>query len=92
MTGRSAAVVAIVALRCGVSDREMHQTPGNAGARPLMVVRRRRHAWPSAVGVNISGLDVVDGSVRSYGRSMVGPGTGLSGARDGDSALVAVVG
>jgi hypothetical protein len=45
-------------------------------------VRRRRNTWPSAVDGVISGLDVVDGSVRIYVRSMVGgPGSGgLSGA------------
>ena len=43
--------------------------------------------------MKISGLDVVDGSVRIYVRSMVGgPGRGLSGANDDDSVLVAVVG
>ena len=42
---------------------------------------RRRKTWPSAVEVEISGLDVVDGSVRIYVRSMAGePGRGLSGA------------
>ena len=53
-----------------------------AGAWPLMVsCGGRRHTWPSAVEVKISGFDVVDGSVRIYGRSMAGePGRGLSGA------------
>ncbi len=44
-------------------------------------VLRRRNTGPSGVGVKISGLDVVEGSVRIYVRSMVGaPGRGLSGA------------
>ena len=43
--------------------------------------RRRCNTRPSAVGVKISGLDVVDGSVRIYVRSMAGgPGRGLSSA------------
>ena len=38
-------------------------------------------------------FDVVEGSGRIYGQSMVGePGRGLSGANDDDSVLVAVVG
>ena len=42
---------------------------------------RRRKTWPSAVEVEISGFDVVDGSVRIYVRSMAGePGRGLSSA------------
>jgi hypothetical protein len=79
---RSAAVVAIVAWRCGGNDREKPSTPGNAGASAANgVVRRRRHTRPSAVEVKISGFDVVDRSVRIYVRSMVGePGTGLPGA------------
>ena len=41
----------------------------------------------------ISGFDVVEGSVRIYVQSMFGePGRGLSGAGDDDSVLVAVVG
>ena len=57
------------------------------------VLRRRRNTWPSAVEVKISGLDVVEGSVRIYVRSMAGgPGRGLSGANDDDSVVVAVVG
>jgi len=52
-------------------------------------VRRRRKTWPSAVEVKISGFDVVDGSVRIYGRSMAGgPGRGLSSA----TTRVAIVG
>jgi hypothetical protein len=80
--------------RCWVNDREKHSTPGNAGSAAADgVVRRRHNTWPSAVGVKISGLDVVDGSVRIYVRSMAGgPGRGLSGANDDDSVLVAVVG
>jgi len=43
--------------------------------------------------VKISGLDVVEGSVRICVRSMAGgPGRGLSGANDDDSVVVAVVG
>jgi hypothetical protein len=43
--------------------------------------------------VKISGLDVVEGLVRIYVRSMAGgPGRGLSGANDDDSVVVAVVG
>ena len=38
-------------------------------------------------------FDVVEGSGWIYGRSMAGePGSGLSGANDDDSDLVAVVG
>ena len=38
-------------------------------------------------------FDVVEGSARIYGQSVVGePGRGLSGANDDDSVLVAVVG
>ena len=38
-------------------------------------------------------FDVVEGSGRIYGQSMAGePGSGLSGANDDDSVLVAVVG
>jgi hypothetical protein len=62
------------------------------------VVRRRRHTWPSAVEVKISGFDVVEGSVRIYVRSMAGePGRGLSGAttmtrRSPSSAGIGLVG
>ena len=68
--------------RCWVNDREKPSTPGNAGSSATDgVVRRRRHTWPSAVEVKISGFDVVDGSGRIYVRSMAGgPGRGLSGA------------
>ena len=57
------------------------------------VVRRRRNTWPSAVEVKISGLDVVDGSVRIYVRSMVWRARqrAVRGG-DEDSVLVAVVG
>ena len=38
-------------------------------------------------------FDVVEGSGRIYGQPMAGePGSGLSGAHDDDSVLVAVVG
>ena len=39
----------------------------------------RRKTWPSAIDVEISGFDVVEGSVRIYVQSMFGePGRGLS--------------
>jgi hypothetical protein len=48
-----------------VNDLEKRSTPGNAGSWAADgVVRRRRNAWPSAVDGKISGLGVVDGSVR----------------------------
>ena len=76
--------------RCWGHGREKPSTPGNAGSSAADgVVRRRRKTWPSAVEVKISGFDVVDGSVRIYGRSMAGgPGRGLSSA----TTRVAVVG
>jgi len=38
-------------------------------------------------------FDVIEGSGQIYGQSMAGePGSGLSGANDDDSVLVAVVG
>jgi hypothetical protein len=44
-------------------------------------VRRRRNTWPSAVDGEISGFDVVDGSMRTYIGSMAGePGRRLSEA------------
>ena len=67
--------------RCWVTGREKHSTPGCGCLATDGVVRRRGHTWPSAVDAGISGLDVVDGSVRIYVRSMVGgPGRGLSSA------------
>ena len=50
-------------------------------------------AWPSAVEVEISSFDVVDGSRRIYIHPMVSEsGSAVSGTNDDDSALVAVVG
>ena len=69
--------------RCWGNDREKLLNARECGGpRPLNgVVRRRRNTWPSAVEGEISGFDVVEGSVRIYVRSMVGePGRGLSGA------------
>ena len=72
---------------------------GMPGPWPLMVscggASQYRVAIPGRQRstVKISGLDVVDGWGRSYGRSMAGePGRGLSGANDDDAVLVAVVG
>ena len=55
---------------------------GMRGPWPLMVsCGGVAISWPSAVEVEISGFDVVEGSVRSYVQSMFGePGRGLSGA------------
>ena len=79
--------------RCWVNDREKHSTPGCGCLATDGVVRRRRNTWPSAVDVEISGFDVVEGSVRIYVQSMFGePGRGLSGAATMTRYLVAVVG
>src|SRR5690349_22368057 len=54
--------------------------------------RAGRRVWPSAVEVEISGFDVVEGSVRIYVQSVVvEPGRWLSSATT-DSVLVAVAG
>jgi len=92
--GLSAAVVVIVALVMLVNGREKDSTPGNAGSwatdgvvRCTAILGRQRSTG------KISGLAVVDGSVRSYVRSMADePGRGLSGGGDDDSVLVAVFG
>ena len=79
-----------------VAIRSSHRNSpyGPVSCRPFRSPsRRRRNTWPSAVDTEISGLDVVDGSVRSYVRSMADePGRGLSGGGDDDSVLVAVFG
>jgi hypothetical protein len=70
------------------------QRQGMRGPRPLMVsCGAPQHLAVSGRPGKISGLDVVDGSVRIYVQSMAGePGRGLSGANDQDSVVVAVVG
>ena len=80
--------------RCWVNDREKPSTPGNAGARPLMVsCGGAANTWPSAVEAKISGFDVVDGSGADL-RSVYGWRARQRAVRgdDEDSVLVAVVG
>ena len=66
--------------RCGVTGREKPSTPGNAGSWAAEGVVRRRKSWPSAVEVEISGLDVVDGRCGSmFGLWLASPAAGCPG-------------